>query len=110
MPPAADFDRCHDDHDLAAFGELDRVADQVDDDLRQAAAVADHSRRHVRRDLTEPARPLSRARRGAMVRSIAASAWRQVEIGGIEVDLAGFDLGEIEDVVDEREQGVGSSP
>ena len=41
-----------------------------------------------------------------MLRSDRGDGVVQVEIRGIEVDLAGLDLGEVEQVVDQREQGV----
>ena len=47
------------DDDFAAFGELDRVADQVDEDLPQAARVADDARRERRRRCRRPARALA---------------------------------------------------
>ena len=51
------------DHDLAALGELDRVADQVDEDLPQPARVADEGVGHVGGDLAGQLQPL-RVRRG----------------------------------------------
>ena len=48
-------------HDLAALGELDGVADQVDQDLPQRGRVADERVGHVGRDVAMPARGPSRA-------------------------------------------------
>ena len=49
-------------HDLADLGELDRVAEQVDQHLAQARRVAAERGRHVRRDLVGRARGPSGAR------------------------------------------------
>ena len=40
-------------HDLAVFGELDRVPHQVDDDLPQSAPVADRRPRHLGANVTD---------------------------------------------------------
>ena len=61
--------------DLPDGGELDRVGQQVDQDLPQPAAVADHPLGHLRRDVRTSARPFAVAATDAM--SIAAwMHWR----------------------------------
>ena len=91
-------------HDLAALGELDGVAHQVDDDLPQAGGIAAEKGGHVG---TNPA---------GQFQALAVGAHRQrphrvaqvlveVEVDAIQHDLARLDLGEVEDVVDQTQQG-----
>jgi hypothetical protein len=90
------------DADRAAVGKFDRVAGEVEQDLRQRAAIgADHrlANRHTRLEL-EPLRFAQGLQRRAHV----------VEHGlarhgsGFQHDLAGLDLGEVEQIVDQRQQ------
>ena len=93
-------------HDLALLGELDGVAHQIDDDLAQAVVVADDQRG---------------ARRGWMKQASSSPCWcarmandfivsprlsRRSNGAAVQDQLAGLDLGEVEDVVDHREQGL----
>ena len=88
-------------HDLAALGELDGVADEVDQHLAQAAGIADAARR-ARRARREQAssRPFCWAR-AARSRPALLDDVAEVEIDALELELAGLDLGEVEDVVDD---------
>src|SRR5581483_5653893 len=52
------FLHLHAHHDLAVLGELDGVADQVDDDLLKAARIADQRVRHLRRNLARQVQSL----------------------------------------------------
>ena len=72
----------------------------------EAAAVCRPLAPARSRGCHRPARPLSPVRPQRDGSQHRGERVGQIEIGGIEIDLAGFDLGEIEDVVDEREQGV----
>jgi len=100
--PEVDGLAAHGDGDAAAGGELEGVADQVDEDLAQAAAV----------ELGD-----DRGRRGAQLEHVAAGARERLQglgdlardlLGGEalapEVELGGLDAREVEDVVDEAEQ------
>ena len=87
-------------HHLAALGELDGVADQVDDDLPQPARVADQGVGHVRRRRGRPAPAPSCAARRASVFSVSPRLSRRRKSIGLQLELAGLDLGEVEDVVD----------
>ena len=91
------------DHDLAALGELDGVADQVDEDLPQAPGIADQRVGHVGADRGTPARGPSRAPASASRRDHVAAARRgRSKSMRVELELPRFDLREIEDVVDDR--------
>ena len=86
-----------------AIGELDGVAEQVGDDLAHAHLVAQQRTRQRRID-----RPgdvdafLVGLRRQQLHHALHALVDRQG--GGVEVQLVGLDLGEVEDLVDQGEQ------
>ena len=92
-----------------SVGELDGVADEVEQDLPQP--LADRRRSGVghvgRRRRTTSSSPFSCARdaRAAARRRRACS--RRSNGGRLELELAGLDLREVEDVVDEPQQRVG---
>ena len=72
---------------LAALGELDGVADQVDEDLAQPARVADQRRRDVGAMSQASSRPfLVRPRRQSLGASITRVA--QIEVDRVDVELA----------------------
>src|SRR6516225_1389421 len=87
---------------FARIGELNRVADEIDQDLGQAATVAVAWRQvgsqlKLERELFVGRQRLKRAanRLGYVLNAV---------IGKFEDELAGFDLGEIEHVIDQTEQ------
>ena len=88
------------------LGELDRVAQQVDQDLPQPAVVAHdvvgHVRRHAVRQL-EPLRVGGDAHAARGLRHQLA----QAERARLQLQAAGLDLREVEDAVDHREQALG---
>src|SRR6516165_9917054 len=90
------------DGDFARISELDGITDEIDQDLRQAAAVA-MARGQLRSHFDfEPEFFVSRQRLQS-----AANRLRDVldgVIGKFEFELAGLDLGKIEHVIDESEQ------
>jgi hypothetical protein len=94
------------DHHFAAVGELGGVADQIVDDLPEAAHVPDEPVRDVVVDLAGDLESLPlrthRDRLEGVPQDVA-----QGERGGVEVELAGLDLGEVEDVVDDGEERIG---
>jgi hypothetical protein len=94
------------DADLADFGELDGVADQVEQDLAHARGIAVQQ---VRRRLVD---------HGDDRQSLAVGLDRQrfrhafderaqLERGGLQLHPAGLDLGEVEHIVDDAQQGGG---
>ena len=95
----------HRDDDLAALGELDRVGEQVEQDLAQPGHVAADRRRHVAlEDVGDVETLLGRARADQVERRLDALA--QVERMRLDVHPPGLDLREVEDVVDDRQQRV----
>ena len=96
------------DGDLTALGELEGVAEQVGEHLAQAPRVAAQRRRnvcvHERRELQAFAAGDERRQVTRVLHRVA-----QVEVQGLDLEFAGLDLGEVEDVVDDREQRLGAA-
>ena len=92
--------------DLALLGELDRVREQVEQHLPQPRRVADDRRPARSSSTRQPSStPFSDgARRDDVERALDALA--QVERLALELEPAGLDLREVEDVVDDVEQRV----
>ena len=91
------------DADFAALGELDRVVDEVGQNLAEAERVAEQLLRDAGRDVRQKLESLLvRLLRGQ--RRDGADDFVELEVGGFDVELAGLDLGEVEDVVDDGQQ------
>jgi hypothetical protein len=93
----------HSDRHLPALGELDRVVHQVGEHLAQAQRIADQVGGHLRRGLEEELEALV----GGLLRDERGDALQDVveaEVDRLDLQLAGLDLGEVEDVVDHAEQ------
>jgi hypothetical protein len=91
------------DDDFPLCGELDRVANEIDQNLPQARDVAEDHGRHARIDEHGQIEILLvGAGSEELHRFIDALA--EVEGMRLEPDLARLDLREIQDVVDDREQ------
>ena len=90
---------------LAGLGELERVADQVHQHLAQARDVADQGFRHVVLAGVRELHPLARDLWPEQVERLL-DAGAQVERLVLELHVPGLDLREVEDVVDDGEQGV----
>ena len=95
--------RPHRDADLAPRGEFHGVADEVDQHLPQARRITAHDSRCALGDLVEQVDLLLRRARGQEVER-ALEAVAQGEFGVLELEPAGLDLGEVEDVVDDGQQ------
>ena len=91
----------HDDFALA--GELDGVVDQVGQDLPDAHRVAGDRHRQIVWNVTDHFESFALGRLGKQVRDILDQL-AEVEVDALDLQLAGFDLGEIEDVIDDVQQ------
>ncbi len=89
--------------DLALFGELDRVRHQVVQHLAKPHAVAHDAARELGRDF-RPERKALLARGLAEEERRLAQNGREIERLVDEGELAGLDLGQVEDVVDDAEK------
>ena len=89
--------------DLAAFRELHRVVDQVDQDLSEPQRIADQVRRNIRLRGDQELQIL-------FVRLLTDNGGQifedifETEFGVLDVQLAGLDLREVENVVDDAQQ------
>ena len=113
----------HVDGDLALLGELHGVAAEVHENLAQARRVALDEIGHGGIDVRGELQALAVRLDGEQARHVFDGV-AQVELDVLEIELAGFDLGEVENVVDDGEQrasrcrgssrcsraGVGSRP
>ena len=95
--------------DLAVLGELDRVGQQVEDDLAEPALVADDRPRQALVDRVDELEVLGR---GGRCEHVEGALDARASANGlvVELDLAGLDLREVEDVVDDRQQRVAGRP
>jgi hypothetical protein len=92
-------------HDLAAHRELDGIADQVDQDLAQTRGVAQQGVRHIVGDMAGELEPfLAGPEAEGLHRVVQRVA--QAELDRFEVQLARLDLGEVEDVIEQGQQGA----
>ena len=93
---------------VALVGELRGIADQVHDDLAQPHRIAAREHRHVGIDVDHELDALhgrlQRGGGGGVVDHIA-----QVEVDLLQVQPVSLDLGEIQHVVDQREQRLGAA-
>src|SRR6516164_8335104 len=98
------------DGNFARISELDGVADEIDQDLRQTATVA-VARRQVRSQL-ELERELFVGRQRLQRAANRLGNVLNAVIGELEHELASLDLGQIEHVIDESEQvpAIGLKP
>ena len=98
----------HRHHHLAAGGELDRIAAQIDQHLLQAQRVAHQHRRQLRVDVEQH---FDRLAGGAGTQDHGQVAQQLIRAERVQVQrhLAGLDLAEVEDVVQQPEQRARSA-
>ena len=89
---------------MALVGELDGVGRQVDQDLTQVLAPPTQAAGRRRVDMGEQTQALAARPGRAGCEARSASLGMEVEIDDVDRHLAGLDLGEIEDLVDQRQQ------
>ncbi len=91
------------------LGKLDRIAHQVGQYLPQAAGIPDQRSRQMCRHKARQLQTLAVGEIAEQLRHLFHYR-SQIECTLLELDLAGFDLGEIEHPVDDPEQCLGRSP
>ncbi len=84
-------------------GELHGIAQQVEQHLAQLAGIGANEADDLRLDLQGKGEPLGPGAGPSHLADLLQQP-RQVERGGLQQDPARLDLGEIEDVVDHRQQ------
>ena len=105
MTPLAGRARVDVHHDLPVLGELDGVREQVEEHLPQPGRVALDPRRHAVLDQAAKLDLLLGGDGGDHVERCLHTL-AQVQRRPLELELAGFYLRVVEDVVDHVEQGV----
>ena len=90
---------------LPGGGELEGVAHEVDDNLAEPRGITHHSGGHRRIDPAKQFQVLLRGPRRKGIKCILDTL-PQVKRRHLEVDLPGLDLGIVEDVVDDGQEGV----
>ena len=88
---------------LPARCELDRIADQMSENLPQPCRVADESIGHFRIDAAGQIEPLGLSPLAKSAQEVAKNL-TEPELVRFEIELPGFDLGEIEQIVDDRQK------
>jgi hypothetical protein len=100
--------RPHGDDDLPPLGELHRVVQQVDQDLPQPGEVSHHAGGRPRVEVVgEVEALLSGGGSHQLERRLDASP--EVERCRLELEPAGLDLREVEDIVDHAQQSVAAA-
>ncbi len=94
------------DRDAPLARELERVAGEVEHDLPHPGRVADDRAGGVIGEI-EPQGQAVALRRGPQQRDDRLQRAAQVERDRFDAQLAGLDLGEVEDVVDDRQERLG---
>ncbi len=89
--------------DLARGGELDGIAEQVDQDLAQPARVAPHQTWQVGRDLDGKGQTFGRRARGDQG-AHPVDRGSQIELDLVQLQPAGLHPGQVQDIVDDRQQ------
>ncbi len=90
---------------MAVLGELDGIADEVEQDLSDLAGVAAQGGRKLAVERQPEVEPLFGGHR-AHEGDNAADQLAEVEIDLVERDIARLDLGVVEDGVEDAEQGL----
>ena len=96
----------HPQRDRPALGELDGVADQVQEHLAHPDRIRPDPRGHGRVDLALARQALGVAHRPHQAGDLVDEQAR-LEVDRRELEAPGLDARQIEDVVEEQEQGAG---
>ena len=108
FPAVAGFGQRQADGDFPAAGKFDGVADQVGENLAQAAGITDHvTHRHVA-GVENQFQMFGLGQLGHIFCQFPGHL-RQVERNRLELQFIGFNFGEIKDVVDQSQQGVSAA-
>src|SRR4029078_12725698 len=94
-------------HFTAAVRKFNGVADEIVQDLPEPARIAAQKAGNAGIDVTGQLDVLAVSTFGQQFHG-AFDRFAQVEIEELEHEFAGFDLGEVQNVVDDREQRVGA--
>ena len=97
-------------HDhISPFGELDGVGRQVHHNLPEAARIAKQISRHIGMEETGQIEPFGRCAFRHEVQGFF-DGQAQIELDRLQIQFPRFNLGKIENVVDDRQQVIAASP
>jgi hypothetical protein len=91
--------------DFACVSELDGVACEIDYDLPEAAGIADQFIGHVGLDFASEFEAFLMRAQSERFHCVAETI-AEIEVDCVDVELAGFDFGVVENVVDQSQQGI----
>src|ERR1700722_4280049 len=94
---------CDPEPHFAVLGELNSVADEINQDLSQTVEVANQQIRDLGPDVADQSQAFLVGAYGQRLEG-QVNAVSQVELGAVEVEPTRFDLGEVEDVVHDGQQ------
>src|SRR6516165_5444319 len=92
-------------HHLAFVGELDGITNQVDDDLSETNRVTKDAIRQIDLNVAPQLQFFLVSAWGKQAHCVFESV-TEIEVSLVEFELPCLDLGEIEQVIDQREQGI----
>src|SRR5215510_1320299 len=92
-------------HHLAFLCELDGITDKVDDDLSETNRVAANAIRQIGLNVTAQLQIFLVSARGKQAHCVFESV-AEIEVRLVQFDLPCLNLREIEQVIDQREQGI----
>ena len=108
QPPALLRERHQAEGHLAALGELDGVATEVDQHLAQAHGIHLHARQRAQRRIEQQLDALAGGARRQHLDGVLDEL-NQVALGGVEPQAVRLELRQVEDVIDDAEQRVGGA-
>src|SRR6516164_396193 len=92
-------------HHFAFVGELDGITDKVDDDLSETNRVAEDAIRQVNLNVAPQLQVFLVSARGKQAHRVFKRV-TEIEVSLVEFELPCLDLREIEQVINQREQGI----
>src|SRR5207245_5455166 len=98
----------HGETDFANFREFDSVADEVEQHLPETQRVAVKVAVHVGINHGAEFEPLGSDAVGKYVRDVVDQLV-EIEVAALDLEFSSFDLRQIEDVIDEREERLGAA-
>src|SRR6516162_11129370 len=91
-------------HHFAFVGELDGITDKVDDDLLETNRVAEDTIRQIGLNVAPQLQLFLVSARGEQTHCVFEGI-TEIKVSLVEFELPSLDLREIEQVIDQREQG-----
>src|SRR4029077_2318348 len=91
------------DHDFTLLRKLDGVPHEVEQDLAESSRIATEYRTHVRVHQAGQIQPFAERTLGEQLQRLVHRS-AQVKVDELQGQLAGFNLGKVENIVDDGKQ------